>query len=275
MSKYAKEELTQIAYDAMECFSEGMHFDISPENTILAFFTPENGIKVYEDLCKRYFPDWLNENYSVEGYFNTFAASAFVGEKYGILIRLDLDMTAADWFEIFLHEISHIYCTVNEIDGGYFFDKYCNQKSDYDNGIINAGYAIWREAVADIMAHTVTWYPSMYTLEYVKPMCLELQAEIYFENPDSKKAVSLFLAYLMLTNEVRNSQSWQQAEQQIREVINFDDEMIYPIIKSVYQNLQKDDYWTITPDFIMNIGEAYLWLLTNKSLKGVVQPDNA
>ncbi|MCM1269871.1 MAG: hypothetical protein NC122_00265 [Faecalibacterium sp.] len=267
MSKYAKEDLTQILYDAMVCFNEKMKFNISPDNTVLAFFTPDNGIEVYETFCQQYFPNWLNEDYMTEGYFESFAASAFVGEKYGILIRLDLDMTAAEWFEIFLHEISHIYCSVNEIDGGYFFDRFCNGSKGVEDGIMNAGYAIWREAIADIMAHELNPYSGMYIVQYVKPHVDELYRSLSYKNPDSKKAMSLILAYLMLTNEIRQSENWQQAEIQIRKVMKFDDEMIYRIVELVYENLRKSEYWRITSDFIMNIGEAYLWLLTNKSIK--------
>ncbi|MCM1509019.1 MAG: hypothetical protein NC177_18065, partial [Ruminococcus flavefaciens] len=60
MSKYAKEDLTQIVYDAMNCFNEKMRFNISSDNAILAFFTPDNGINVYETFCQQYFPNWLN-----------------------------------------------------------------------------------------------------------------------------------------------------------------------------------------------------------------------
>lgn len=38
--------------------------------------------------------------------------------------------------------------------GGNFYDKYCCGK-DLLDGAINAGYAIWREAVADIMAKSI------------------------------------------------------------------------------------------------------------------------
>ena len=41
-----------------------------------------------------------------------------------------------------------------EIDGGNFFDKYC-MGSGPEDGMMNAGYAIWREAVADIMADSI------------------------------------------------------------------------------------------------------------------------
>ncbi|MCM1508888.1 MAG: hypothetical protein NC177_17410, partial [Ruminococcus flavefaciens] len=207
--------------------------------------------------------------YMTEGYFESFAASAFVGEKYGILIRLDLDMTAAEWFEIFLHEISHIYCSVNEIDGGLFFDRFCNGSKGVEDGIMNAGYAIWREAIADIMAHEVNLYSGMYTLQYVKPYIDELYRSLSHRNPDSKKAMSLILAYLMLTNEIEQSENWQQAEKQICNVMKFDDEMIYRIVEMVYENLRKSEYWRITSEFVYELGEGYLTLITEKAMKNI------
>ena len=68
-----------------------------------------------------------------------------------MLIREDINFTLGGVLQMFLHEISHLYCTKNEIDGGGFFDKYC-MGSGPEDGMMNAGYAIWREAVADIMA---------------------------------------------------------------------------------------------------------------------------
>lgn len=78
MPKYTETDLTEIVYDAMLCFREKINFDISPDNTVLAFFTPDNGIEVYESFCKKYFPSWLQEDYMADGYFESFAASAIL-----------------------------------------------------------------------------------------------------------------------------------------------------------------------------------------------------
>lgn len=244
MSRYTETDLTEIVYDAMVCFNDEMNFNISPENTVLAFFTPDNGIEVYESFCKKHFPDWLQEDYMADGYFESFAASAFVGEAcYGILIRLDLDFPPAELFRIFLHEISHIYCTVNEIDGGHFFDGYCHCDDVTEDGIMNAGYAIWREAIADIMAQRVNPHAGRYTLKYVKPYVEELYDQLSYHNPKSKKAMSLILVYFMVSDDVVKAKDWSKAEAKIKKVIFFDDELMYGILNLIYANLSKEQYW--------------------------------
>ncbi len=261
---HTEDELTDILCSAMECFNDVLNFDISVENTIVAFFTPQNGIEVYERFCNEHFQDWLNENYTATGYFENIAASAFVGEKYGILIRSDLKWSSYEYFRTFLHEISHIFCTVNEIEGGGFYNKYCCGSGVID-GIINAGYAIWREAIADITADVVYSDTAMISLRDVKSDVTRLYDIILPYNPDSKKCMSLIIAYLMISSEVAGTQSWAVAENAIRATINFSDESIYRIAEMVFENLHDGPFWTITPEFIIGLGETYISMLTRKN----------
>ena len=55
---------------------------------------------------------------------------------------------------ILLHELAHIFCTRNEIDGDNFFERYCMDDtiSREEDGTINAGYAVWRELIAELIA---------------------------------------------------------------------------------------------------------------------------
>lgn len=258
-----EDELTDILYSTMERFNDVLDFNISAENTVVAFFTSKNAIDVYERFCNENFQDWLREDYTAEGYFESIAASAFVGEKYGIMIRSDLKWSSYEYFKTFLHEISHIFCTVNEIEGGGFYDKYC-RGSGVEDGIINAGYAIWREAIADITADAVYSDMAMISLRDVKSDVIRLHDLILPYNPDSKKCMSLLIAYLMISSEVAGTQSWESAEKAIRETINFSDESIYRIAEMVFENLHDGSFWTITPEFIIDLGNTYLRLLTNR-----------
>ena len=259
---HTEDELRDILYIAMECFNDVLDFDISAENTIISFFTPQNAIEVYESFCNE-FSDQLDENYTAAGYFDSIAAYAFVGEKYGIMIRSDLKWSSYEYFRTFLHEISHIFCTVNEIDGGDFYNKYC-RGSGVDDGVINAGYAIWREAIADITADAVYSDIAMISLRDVKSDVTRLYDLILPYNPDSKKCMSLIIAYLMISSEVAGTRSWETAERAIRETINFRDEYIYRIAKMVFENLYDGPFWTITPEFIIDLGNTYLWLLMKR-----------
>ena len=152
---YTKEDLKEIFFSSLEMFNDCLDSDISADNIKIDFFTPENGAVVYERFCSNSFTKFLDEPYKENGYFDDIAAQAFVGEYcYGVLIRENVDFTLGEVMQMFLHEISHLYCTQNEIPGGNFFDKYC-MGSGVEDGMINAGYAIWRDAIADIMADTV------------------------------------------------------------------------------------------------------------------------
>ena len=117
----------------------------------------EDQKEIFEQFCSRYFPYRLNDRYQEDGYFD-FRASSFIGIDNGgidgILLRTDIPYQPGELRHIFLHELAHIFCAHNELDGKSFFDEYC---MDYaptkeEDGIINAGYAVWRECIAEIIA---------------------------------------------------------------------------------------------------------------------------
>ena len=170
-------------------------------------------------------------------------------------------------FRIFLHEISHIYCIVNEIGGENFFDKYCRVEQGIDLGVINAGYAVWREAIADIMAHLVDPYSGRYNLNYVKNNVLELYNDICAIDGQSKKAMSLIIVYIMITDEVLRAKNWKSVCEKVKKVIDINDETLYLLLELVYDNLHNGDYWTISTDFIFSLGDLYLMILVNKKFR--------
>ena len=51
--------------------------------------------------------------------------------------------------------------------------------------------------------------------------------------------------------------------------LGLDDRMLYAILKMVFDNLHQSQspFWSITPEFIMELGETYLSLLSFKSLR--------
>ena len=104
----------------------------------------------------------------------------------------------------------------------------------------------------------------MISLKDVKSDVIRLHDLILPYNPDSKKCMSLLIAYLMISFEVAGTQSWESGEKAIRETINFSDESIYRIAEMVFENLHDGPFWTITPEFIIDLGNAYLWLLTKR-----------
>lgn len=165
---------------------------------------------------------------------------------------------------MFLHEISHLYCTQNEVSGGHFFDKYC-MGSGVEDGMINAGYAIWREAIADIMADSILSENATLTLPMVKDEIRHLNREISIGNPNSKKAMSLILAYIMISAEVATTADWKVTEKEIRKTIKFEEPIVYGILEMFFEQLHTSPFWTITPEFITELGQMYLELLSMRA----------
>lgn len=265
---YSRNDFERFFLIALDMFNECLDSDISAENVCIDFFVPANGIDVYERFCAKNFPKYLNERYKEDGFFDGMAAQALVGEScYGILIREDISFEDGQIVRILLHEISHLFCTRNEIPGGQFFDKYC-MGSGYEDGVINAGYAIWRETVADIMADTIVDEYYAKKLSSYKRKIQNIYHEIGFDNPLSKKAMSLLIVLIMISDEVCKTQNWDAAEIKIKKVIGFTDSVMYEILKLVFYKLNKSPFWEITDDFIFELGDLYLGLLTTKALRG-------
>ena len=111
---------------AAETLNERLGTEFSEDNLVLRCFQTENQQEVFEQFCKQYFPDRLEDRYTEDGYFD-FHASAFVGEGEnsvdGILLRTDVERSPAVLYHILLHELAHIFCTRNEIDGENFFGR--------------------------------------------------------------------------------------------------------------------------------------------------------
>lgn len=268
MDRYTEQELRDIFYGTLDFFNEALDSDITRDNTDLAFFTPDDGPEVYEQFCRKRFPRYLREDYRAEGYFRSFAAQAFVGEgRYGVMVCAGIDFRLLELRRVFLHEISHLFCCGNEIEGGGFFDRYC-MGSGAEDGMINAGYAIWREAVADIMADSVLSEHAELALADVRDEIGRLYRQLSPANPDSKKCMSLIIAYAMLTKEAGGATEWTDAEAGLKRGLGLDDPALYAIFEMVFGNLHRPPFWSITPDFIMDLGEAYLSLLTMKFFRG-------
>ena len=117
----------EALFYAASIFNERMGTEFSEDNLVLRCFQTENQQEVFEQFCKQYFPDRLEDRYTEDSYFD-FHASAFVGTgdgADGILLRTDIARHPAELKHILLHELAHIFCTRNEIDGDNFYERYC------------------------------------------------------------------------------------------------------------------------------------------------------
>ena len=271
--KYTEEELSKLFFKALDLFNSRLDSDISRDNTIIAFFHVQNGLEVYETFCKDHFPEHMQENYREKDYFESFAAQAFVSDvEYGVLIRSDISYSSDGVRYMFLHEISHLYCTRNEVEGGHFFNRFC-MGSGAEDGMLNAGYAIWREAIADIMADSVLSDYTMCTLSDLAVEVADLYRLITVTEADSKKYVSRILSDIMIAGEVAGTEQWSEAETAIARCLTIPDCQLMLLIRMVFENLHKPPFWTITPEFIKELGEVYISMLAHKQLRAEILKD--
>lgn len=237
------------------------------DNLKVIFMTLENSVEVYEAFCGQFFPKYLRENYTTPGYMESFTAQAFVNKDvYGILIRLDIG-TEFPWYEIILHEMSHIFCLVHEIDGEDFFEKYCEDKEDpTKNGMICAGYAIWREFIADYIAAQINPFFRPLSMRELKKEVYELDKEWNNTNPKAKIFVSQMLADILLNTKVRQKENPGAILQLLEKEKVFTSKVpnasYSGMIRILHKQLLRDEYWKINADFIWELGEEYLNQMT-------------
>lgn len=262
---FTMDEIMELFRDAVEEFNDCLNYDFSVDQFVIqGIVMDKNREHTFEEFCSKYFPYRLNDDYKKDEYYQ-FIASAFpgkkAGDKQGVLFRLDVECDENELYHIMLHELAHIYCTHNELDGKIFYDEYCEDyaKDRELDGQINAGYSVWREFIAELIA---------IECDETYDRCYLFQKEdlinFYISNInryDGKLAVSKILEEVMLSVEVLNAENWQQAENAIKESKLFEQSIYMEMFKLVYVQL-KESYISINIEFIKELGFIYLMILS-------------
>lgn len=200
--------LMEVAHTAFEHFNSKMKTAYTSDNVKLAFYDNSDADAQYEKFCGEYFSDRLTDNNELRNAL----ASAFMGKDFdGIMIRRDFSGSQSELFTVVLHELSHIWCTHNEIPTGDFYERYCkdNTENILLDGVINAGYAIWREFASIYLSTNVQgveYYPS---LSEIEQDVLEVAELILPDNPTAKILMTDFLACVLLSKEVNSKNTWE------------------------------------------------------------------
>lgn len=269
-----QKQLLSIVQSAMKLFNQEMGTEFSLENTHIAFFTPETGEKVFVDLCSEFFPDNLNDEYKQPDYFESFSAQALISEKEnGILIREDLDLQPVEWRHVILHELSHIVCTRDEIEGGFFIKKYGNFYFDntIEDGYINAGHAIWREFVAELFAVSIDDNTFPFTLRQARKEILYLNKFVRPRIDKSKVSLSNLLVYLFSSDEYFSSRDCDTFLEKIRKCKLEPILDLSEIIATVFDHVRKERMYEIDVDYILYLGSAYIRVLTMREFKTITE----
>lgn len=254
---------------AAETLNERMGTEFSEDNLVLSCFQTENQQEVFEQFCKQYFPDRLTDRYKEDGYFD-FHASAFVGEGEnsvdGVLLRTDVERTPATLYHILLHELAHIFCTRNELGGDSFYKRYCmdDTLSSEEDGAINAGYAIWRELIAELIASEKDDNCVVLSLEDKEDILRYYMEEL--EDGNRKMAVSMILCEALTSREGEPAATWNATKRKVAKYEPFDDPLFMDLLELVVRKLKKN-FVEIDRDFILELGSRYLFLVTELEVK--------
>ncbi len=249
--------MEKTAYAAFEHFNSKMKTNYTSDNVKLAFYDNSDADTQYERFCKEFFPNRLTENNELRNAL----ASAFTGKDFdGIMIRRDFSGGQSELFTIVLHELSHIWCTHNEIPTGDFYDRYCkdNTENTLLDGVINAGYAIWREFAAIYLSTNVQgieYYPSLSEIEQA---VLEVAELILPNNPAAKISMTDFLACVLLSKEANSKNAWESVNVWLSKVglTHF-----ISITNLVYIHIRSEKFWEIDDEFIETLGSTYFAVL--------------
>ena len=254
---------------AAETFNERLGTEFSEGNLVLRCFQTENQQEVFEQFCKQYFPDRLTDRYKEDGYFD-FHASAFVGEGEnsidGILLRTDVERSPATLYHILLHELAHIFCAHNELGGDNFYKRYCmdDTLSSEEDGAINAGYAVWRELIAELIASETDDNCDFLSLEDKEDILRYYMEEL--EDGDRKLAVSMILCEALTSREGEPAETWGDTKKKVEKYKPFDDPLFMDLLELVVRKLKKN-FVEIDRDFILEFGSLYLFLVTQLDVK--------
>jgi hypothetical protein len=259
--------------EAISIFNEGMDADFSIGNIVLGYLTTANQKQEFERFCTKYFPYRLNDCYEEEGYFD-FYATAFVPNepegKDGILLRTDISYAPAELIHVLLHELAHIFCLHNELSGASFYDTYCVGYADtsVEDGQINAGYGVWRECIAEIIARELDEGWDIPPLEQIKPMLAQLRQELV--PIGGKLAMSQILVEVMTSAEVELAADWDTAKKHIERLGLFHAPTEMALMELVYKQL-RGPFIPIKVDFISEIGFLYLETISMTMIEGFAQ----
>lgn len=244
-------------------FNDASGLDFSKNDCLkIAFCTFENRAAVYEDFCKRFFPLYLAEYYNRNIIFTAQAFTNVDDEIYGILICLDMEQEDSDWYQIILHEMSHIFCITHEIARDNFTAKYLNDTTSktLKNITLHVGYAIWREFIADHIAYQLNPFIRPLSLTELRKGVRELDAKICLDNPDQAENISQVLTRIFAASRIQKAADIEDVFQVLKRNRIFSSqkrcEQYRELISLIFRQLEEEYFWEITPQFIERIGRS-------------------
>lgn len=268
-SSISVDEILKIAQDVFGRYNDYFGTNYSLDNVKIEFCTVDNAREIYKSFTSEY-----GFYYERRPSFSGFGAEVFIGPTDcddpehvdGILIRTDVPAeidNARSYMKLFVREIAQIFCTTHEIpsarkEGQRFFDLYCagtptNVAETTADGQMNAGYAIWRQVIPDIIADEIYPEPPLY-LKEIKTYIDKRAQEVKVGISTAKEAMVMILERVMNSYEAKDTESWEELE----EVLQDEGIPFVQVIHLVYDQLHTECAYRITPDFIQDLGTTFM-----------------
>ena len=184
----------------------------------------------------------------------------------GILLRTDIERTPATLYHILLHELAHVFCAHNELCGDSFYKRCCMDStlSREEDGAINAGYAIWRELIAEVIAFEMD--DNCFVVPLREKTALLRCYKEEFENGDRKRGLSMILCEALTSKECEMSATWNVAQKKVAGHNPFDNPLFMDMLGLVFRKL-RDNLVEFDRNFILELGSLYLCLATQLEIR--------
>ena len=264
----------EIVEMAMNMFNRQIGTDFSLENVEVQLVSRKNADEVLPVFLENY-KDAVEPAMFIPGYIETIRAEAFVtSDRQGILARTDLDdVNGYQWKHLILHELSHIFCTKNELESKErFYKKYCENFTDneIEDGYINAVYTIWKEFIAEFMAIIVDEDMADNHLNMFSRHSNYMVDEIKAMVNDDKLCMSAILIDIISSVEIPNSEDFEEVIEALKHCGYskvLESRNLLEIVRNVYEKIFTEPFWQIDLDFIENLGSLYVGYKTMLLMK--------
>ena len=264
-------DILSIAKKAIESFNSSMGTNYSLDNIRIEMFSNSDAAQTYTSFVNAYgfpFEDPSKRDFSLT------VAEAFVGNTDcddsshidGILVSAELPVgfqNPSTYYEALIHELAHIFCTTHEIPtaqkaGQRFYDLYCGDDSSTAdnsllNGQVNAGHAIWREVIADIIADKISSKRAL-SIDDIIGQAMQFASYVTVLNNDAKIALQRYLSIVLLAKEIKNARS----RISVSRTLELYKLPFRTIVLMAYDNLKKEPFYAIDFDFINELGTQYI-----------------
>ena len=283
-----QKKMLSVIDEAIDFFIGHMpQVPFSKDEIVVEFFTLQNANERYVRLCKQYFPRKLDgRSFQDAEIFDDAAAMALVGEKkVGIFIRSDLRDSEADFRHAILHERAHIFCVLTEMPKQeHFIDIYLGSTPEVDfptaaarqeDGILSAGYEVWREFIADYIALKLDSKGFEHDYRSAVPYMKRMLDQIGVYKPASKRSMSNLLVTPMTCTDERgavhntNTLMKGSAQRMLSDIaaMVYEHISLCPAVEWNVEGAQQYP-WKIDHQFIYDLGSRYLMLITYMMLEG-------